>query len=225
MVPRTWLHGLNLALSSVTMTTYENAPATRLLATHCCVCGRPLLDSDSVEIGIGPTCRGKFAFDAEPNWDEVCTSLGLFAQHDPGDMQRLYLFEEAMAHLEDRGRVDTHKLSNLITHYIAAVGNRHDAHVGHLVDAITHMGRPSLADILRERLYTVRIVEVGNSYLVYTPYNEVFRTCVWQGRIGRWNKSEKAYDVPMSNKHALFHALKRAYPNTNALGPKGEFRL
>jgi hypothetical protein len=36
---------------------YENAPATKLLATNCCCCGRPLVDSVSVELGIGPECR------------------------------------------------------------------------------------------------------------------------------------------------------------------------
>lgn len=206
------------------MTTYENAPATLMLATHCCVCGRPLLDSDSVEMGIGPTCRGKTGFTAEPNWDAVCTSLGLFAQ-GTDDMQRLYLFEAAMSHLEDRGKVDTHKMSNLITRYIAA-GWRTDCKIGHLIDAVQHMGRPELADILRERLYEVRIVQSGNEdLLVYTPYNDTFRDCMWRGRVGRWDKPAKAYRVPVCNKQALFQALKTAYAGTNAHGPKGEFRL
>lgn len=42
---------------------YEDAPATRLLATRCALCGRPLVDSVSVEIGIGPDCRRKVKFD------------------------------------------------------------------------------------------------------------------------------------------------------------------
>ena len=41
---------------------YENAPACKLLATHCCCCGRPLLDAKSVEYGIGPDCRRKYGF-------------------------------------------------------------------------------------------------------------------------------------------------------------------
>jgi len=41
---------------------YEDAPATKLVATHCCCCGRALLDAQSVEIGIGPVCREKFGF-------------------------------------------------------------------------------------------------------------------------------------------------------------------
>lgn len=39
---------------------YENAKATILLASHCCVCGRPLADAKSVELGIGPVCRQKY---------------------------------------------------------------------------------------------------------------------------------------------------------------------
>lgn len=36
---------------------YEDAPATRMLATHCACCGRPLVDAVSVEAGMGPECR------------------------------------------------------------------------------------------------------------------------------------------------------------------------
>lgn len=39
------------------MSHYENDPATKALATHCLVCGRPLRDATSVELGIGPICR------------------------------------------------------------------------------------------------------------------------------------------------------------------------
>lgn len=41
---------------------YENAPATAMLATHCACCGRPLLDAMSVEYGMGPYCRAKHGF-------------------------------------------------------------------------------------------------------------------------------------------------------------------
>ena len=46
---------------------YENAPATKMLATHCLVCGRPLLDAQSVETGIGPICRKKFVTEELPD--------------------------------------------------------------------------------------------------------------------------------------------------------------
>lgn len=44
---------------------YENAPATKMLASHCAVCARPLVDAVSVETGIGPDCRKKYGFNKE----------------------------------------------------------------------------------------------------------------------------------------------------------------
>lgn len=40
---------------------YTNAPATKMLATRCACCGKQLLDSDSVESGVGPECKKKHA--------------------------------------------------------------------------------------------------------------------------------------------------------------------
>ncbi len=39
---------------------YEAAPATKMLATHCICCKRPLVDAISVEAGMGPECRKHF---------------------------------------------------------------------------------------------------------------------------------------------------------------------
>lgn len=44
---------------------YENAPATKLLATNCCACGRALVDAASVEAGMGPDCREKYGYNIE----------------------------------------------------------------------------------------------------------------------------------------------------------------
>jgi len=54
--------------------TYESAPATALLATQCCVCGRPLLDAKSVELGIGPICRKKHGYNIADISDEARTA-------------------------------------------------------------------------------------------------------------------------------------------------------
>lgn len=47
---------------------YETAEATVLLETSCVCCGRPLLDTLSVECGVGPVCREKHGYniDAAP---------------------------------------------------------------------------------------------------------------------------------------------------------------
>jgi len=41
---------------------YENAPQTYLLATHCIICGKELCDAKSVEAGIGPVCRKRTGY-------------------------------------------------------------------------------------------------------------------------------------------------------------------
>jgi Family of unknown function (DUF6011) len=58
-------------MEAVTMSEsgYENAPATRMLATQCAVCGRPLVDSVSVETGIGPDCRRKHGYTVDVSDD------------------------------------------------------------------------------------------------------------------------------------------------------------
>jgi len=44
------------------MNSYENAPATVMLATSCACCSRPLVDAKSIETGMGPVCRRKHGF-------------------------------------------------------------------------------------------------------------------------------------------------------------------
>ena len=47
------------------MSGYENAPATKYVATHCVCCGRSLVDAPSLESGMGPICRAKYGWDDE----------------------------------------------------------------------------------------------------------------------------------------------------------------
>lgn len=44
---------------------YENAPQTIMLATHCIICGKELCDARSVEVGLGPVCRKKAGYEAQ----------------------------------------------------------------------------------------------------------------------------------------------------------------
>lgn len=56
---------------------YEDAPSTQLVATHCAVCNRPLVDAVSVETGIGPDCRARYGYDvqAEPEARQAANKL------------------------------------------------------------------------------------------------------------------------------------------------------
>jgi len=44
---------------------YENAIQTKMLATRCAVCARPLVDSVSITAGMGPDCREKHGYNIE----------------------------------------------------------------------------------------------------------------------------------------------------------------
>ena len=74
---------------------YENAPATKLLATHCGICGRPLRDSVSVERCVGPDCAALYLVpeaQGEPDWMKACAilvALQLDIEIDANDSPRV----------------------------------------------------------------------------------------------------------------------------------------
>lgn len=76
---------------------YETAPATIMLATHCCCCGRPLVDAISVEMGIGPECRKGRTDGITKEQQEVCNKLthaaALAAQEGQVEKVRFYAAE------------------------------------------------------------------------------------------------------------------------------------
>jgi hypothetical protein len=58
---------------------YETSAATQLVATACVFCGRPLVDADSVQLGIGPICAQKYGVFGEgkgpADWDAFAKRL------------------------------------------------------------------------------------------------------------------------------------------------------
>ena len=201
----------------------------RLVATTCCVCATPLADETSVELGIGPTCRKRIAkldttAAAAPDWDAVSDALADFAAVDRADDDRLALFEMAMGQIVLAKKGVAHKLANLITHYIAATQDRGPS-IGDLILAIERMGRPNLAEALRKRQYPVRIEASGDALHVFTPFEESFKTAMWERSLGRWNRDLKCYVVPTSRKADLYKALVKSYTGMRAISPDGDFKI
>lgn len=54
---------------------YENSIQCQMLATHCCVCGKKLVDSISVQLGIGPDCRHHVNQGISPETQKACNVL------------------------------------------------------------------------------------------------------------------------------------------------------
>lgn len=127
--------------------TYEAAPSTRLLATHCAICNRPLRDAESVERGIGPDCAERYGHgDASGpmNVDAVVA-----AAENAGEIALTIV----------REHTDAHTVANRAVHYVAVLA--HDDHeanadcIAALCDMIAACGYDRLAARLRERVAAV----------------------------------------------------------------------
>lgn len=79
---------------------YENAKATAMLATHCACCSKPLLDVQSVEIGMGPVCRKKYAVEdiSEVAREEGNKLVYMIAKYQKGEQ-----VDKAVARLKELG--------------------------------------------------------------------------------------------------------------------------
>ena len=185
---------------------YESAPSTALVATHCAACGRPLRDAVSVELGMGPECREKLGLTGmEPECPDTSRAVRLLASagvHASGDARAL---------------------ANAAVHW-AAVWQR-DARVAVLASAVEALGYTRLADRLRERAegakVTVELNETGASYHVHAPYSEEFNRLRREIPRARWSPELKAHVVPRFCRRMLWDALCKAFPGAVITGPNG----
>lgn len=177
---------------------YENAPATKMVATHCAICSKPLVDADSVEAGIGPHCRKRHGYgvpNGDPDWNRAAELL-LAGGMDP---QTLPCWGE-----------DAHKASNVLTHQVAA-GLGGKLILARLVAAVEALGYSRLARAMGKALGAV-VVERGETNLrVKAPYSETFNLNVRRVPGQRWNREEKVREVPVESAKALWVALKNSY--------------
>lgn len=167
-------------------TTYENAPSTKLLATHCASCGRPLRDAASVEAGMGPDCREKHGYEnaqGPADWLRGVAylgSLGLFGSHLP---------------LTACWGVDARRACNILVHHAACAPRGERAP---FVQAIEALGFVRLARALaRGAGEVVEVQREAGSLVVRTPYSLDFAGSLKSQRIGaRWDREAKAWRVP-----------------------------
>lgn len=104
---------------------YESAPSTIMLATHCAVCARPLRDAKSVEMGIGPDCRKKHGFDVEIDPEartEANKIIHALALHNGGQQENPAFLPDAIARVHALG---LHRLAEILTDRLAPVKISH----------------------------------------------------------------------------------------------------
>ena len=175
---------------------YENAPQTHLLATHCFRCGKELCDAHSVEVGMGPVCRVKTGYNN--NNTEVSEEDRKAANkliHTVATTKDTEGHIEAMNALMDLG------FEGVVKAMVKSLAG--------VTIAMTPENHP----------------HGGGRLAVKTAYNydEVSALRGIKGR--RWDKSNKVNTFPVSSKNDLWEVLKDFHDGELGLGPKGLFKV
>lgn len=173
---------------------YEEAPQTKMLATHCACCDRPLCDALSVEIGMGPVCREKHGYAVVAGFDEVTRKAAnvliwviAVKRNEPG------IVVDACKELFKLGAIQV----------VAAILRR----VAKVQVALTEADHPHGAGRLA----------------VHTPYyaEAVDAMRKVPGRL--WDKAHKVNTFPVSSKLAVYEVFQKFWAGEVAVGPKGPF--
>jgi len=174
---------------------HENAPATILLATNCCCCGRPLVDATSVELGIGPECRNGENNGIEDSVRQKCNQLTYQAAvaAQTGNIEQVRKLAEEIRALG---------LCNLAD----KVGKR-------FINAEKNV--KIKISINGDTLSVVTPFKRGSSPEFVAAWRAI------PGR--RWGSN--CNNVPVTSKPQLWALLKQYFPGAFGKGPNGLFRI
>lgn len=184
---------------------YENAPSTILLATHCACCGRPLRDPESVEAGIGPDCRDKYGYTDQSvgaDWTGAESALRAIGAWRPNGWL-----------------TDARLSASAIVHRVACglAPRELAAHVS----AVQALGFVKLAHTLATRATTLRVKTEGDVVLLWTPFSPTFNEHVRKVPGRRWSREEKVNRFPASSKPQLWEALRKSFAGSLLATPQG----
>jgi len=194
---------------------YTDAAACKLLATHCVVCRRPLLDAVSVERGIGPDCFKKYmtevVFPEGVDWTQPDVDVDATfdtAQKEANEI----VYHLALAISASRDAVDELR-------YVGAGA------VAEALDRLRRLGFEKLADKLEAVWVDIRISEESGRLIVVAPYHEgaVRAMRAIPGR--RWDPARKVNTFPAHahTRRYVWRVLQRFYAGHAGIGPKGAF--
>lgn len=178
------------------MSDYTSAPATIMLATNCCCCGRPLVDAISVELGIGPECRNGKTDGITQEQREACNQLthaaALAAQEGKVDQVRALADQIASLGLTELAEKVRHRFQNA-----ERLAKINIVQTGDLLTVATPFRRKEKAEFV----------------------------AAWRAIPGRTYRYGKNV-VPVSSKKELWTLLCRFFPGQFGKGPQGQlFRI
>lgn len=201
---------------------YENSPACRMLATHCACCGRPLVDADSVEFGIGPVCRERYGFNevqADPNWAEVTAVL---LQIGDAELESNVL----------KNVTDVRAAANILTAFAARYQGQPMAIFASR--AIAKLGYRKLAAKIAAHAGAIETwfdshPALGETVAVSAPFNPCFAGALKGQGIARVfdrdgqsaSGQKKVWHVKAADRKALWRALSECFAGFECAGPNG----
>ncbi len=185
---------------------YENAPATRLVATHCCICSRDLVDAKSVEMGIGPVCRGRVGMKGRyPNRETVNKLVYEAAiKAHGGDVDRVL---EIATEVDQLGMP---KLAEILRTRFIHIRLEIAEDDAEYIDVYTP--------------FSMDFVRALHKYVPHMGMAQGVQVTAKRKRLDDQQKF-KCWMVRAGWKRGLLQALVAAYPGDRALGPKGVFTI
>jgi len=194
---------------------YEQSIQCKLLATNCVCCGRPLVDAQSVELGIGPECRKHITWESDIDEDER---------------------KIANEHIYNASIAATHGAVQEVLDYAALIEHLGLASLAEKVRRrfVSFLEQAKRKPSITIREFTYKDKRTGvdvRAMSIKTPYKRsqpASFTSAWRSIPGRWwDRKRRSNIVPItsSNKQAVWNLLKQFFPGLVGMGPKGAFRV
>jgi len=175
---------------------YENAAATKLLATNCAICGRALVDATSVELGVGPECRNHIDQGIDDGTRKIANKC---------------VFDAAIATQEGR-----------IEDVMRAANTIEEMGLTALADKIRCRFKKAVE---RKAQITIEVEDdcyVVNT--PFRRGDKVAFINAWRNIPGRAYRRGFNY-IPLTQKRALWALLREFFSGKYGDGPKGKFRI
>lgn len=189
--------------------TYENAPATKMLASCCACCARPLLDSFSVETGVGPECRKRHGYANPDVTVDPANIATVLAAAELTELELAAVFGDSTATVREVANRLVYRIALDQTSEVAA----------RFTVALHGLGFTKLAGRVAKRLGSVTVTAEGDDLLVKAPFSDAFNNAVRGVPGQRWDRDAKLRRVPRSARVQLWTALKAGFePGTIVYG-------
>lgn len=183
---------------------YETAPATKMMKSYCGICGRKVVDGQSIETGVGPKCRKEYlvaeAISEEARKEGNAIIYRLAQIHKPSNSQEKREVILALSRLKELGM-------------LKAV-ERIRQHLGKRLSSKPRQDR---------KMQKIRIRKQGNRIIVSTPYVPGFVQDSKQVKGRWWHRQEKVNSFPVERKREVYNLLRKHFAGAPAEGPKGAF--